>query len=61
MNTRTTGMESPVIAVPPSESAPVSHAGAVTSTPTGPKMLRAACCKIRLTPQVAKRVSSGGP
>ena len=58
---RTAGIDKPVIAVPPSESAPLSHGGAVTSTPIGPKMLRAACCKIRLTPQVASSVSSGRP
>src|SRR5579875_2566175 len=56
MNNRTKGKFSPPRAPPLTVIEPASHFGAVTSTPIGPKMLRAACCKARLTPHVKQGV-----
>jgi hypothetical protein len=46
---------------PPISIAPLIQGGELTSLLVGPKMLRTACCRIRLSPQVASRVSSGLP
>ena len=40
---------------PPSATEPLIHAGELTSWLVGPKMLRTACCRIRLSPQVASK------
>ena len=40
---------------------PCSQSGVETSRFVGPKAVRTACCRMRLTPQVASSVSSGRP
>ena len=40
-------------------SEPIIHCGSSTPTSRAPKIERNACCMIRLSPQVASRVSSG--
>ena len=50
-----------VMVSPPSWKAPDMKFGAPTSRLVGPKAVRTACCRIRLMPQVASRVSSGRP
>ena len=48
-------------AAPGAYQPPFNQAGLTTCTLGAPKMLRAACCKIRPMPQVASSVSSGRP
>ena len=50
-----------VIVSPPSWKAPDMKCGAPTSRLAAPKVVRTACCRIRLMPQVASSVSSGRP
>ena len=50
-----------VIVISPSWKAPDIQEGLPTSRLVGPKIVRTACCRIRLTPQVASNVSSGRP
>ena len=50
-----------VMVRPPSSKAPDMKFGAPTSRLVGPNVVRTACCRIRLMPQVASSVSSGRP
>ena len=51
-----------VMVMPPMNSKPpVIQDGFDTSLFGAPKMVRTSCCRMRLTPQVASRVSSGRP
>ena len=54
MKMRVLGTTAPRISTPPD-----SHSGATTLTAGAPKMSRATCCRIRPTPNVTSRVSSG--
>ncbi len=50
-----------VMARPPNSTTPDMKLGVPTSRLLGPKVVRTACCRIRLMPQVASSVSSGRP